>query len=137
MAKTYSEIVSLMLERHLVRATAEVSRGELKSLVKYQGKTITHPAGSEKAFFSLAIVTALAHYFQTPVLIDEVANNVDSENLKAFFYLVNEFKDRYGIQYVLSIKQTKDFDLDGWVKEFWEDVAIYQIREKTISYLQL
>lgn len=47
-----------------------------------------------------------------PVLIDEVANNVDSKNLKAFFNLVTELKDEISVQYLLSVKETKDFDME-------------------------
>ena len=130
---TYNEIIRLMQERRLVQATAEINPGELKSVVRYKGKTISHPAGSEKSFFSLAILTALAHYFQTPVLIDEVANNLDTKNLKAFFELVSEFKDRYSIQFVLSIKQTNDFDLDGWVKDMSEEISVHEIKDKIIQ----
>ena len=86
------EIMKLMQERRLIQATAEVGPEELKSVVLYKGKAISHPAESEKSFFSLAMRTALAHYFQTPILIDEVANNLDSRNLRAFFELVDEFK---------------------------------------------
>ena len=83
-----------MQERSLIQATAEIGPEELKSVVLYKGKAIRHPAGSGKSFFSLAILTALAHYFQTPVLIDEVANNLDSRNLRALFELVDEFKEK-------------------------------------------
>ncbi len=136
-AGTCNEIIALMHERRLIQAVAEVPTGSLKTVVKYKDKTISHPAGSEKAFYSLAILTALAHYFQTPVLIDEVANNLDSKNLRAFFELVTEFKDRYSVQYVLSIKQTNDFDFDGWVKDMREDVVIHEIKEKNIARINL
>jgi len=136
-AGTYNEIIALMHERRLIQAVAEVPPDSLKAVVKYKDKVISHPAGSEKAFYSLAILTALAHYFQTPVLIDEVANNLDSKNLKAFFELVREFKERYSIQYVLSIKQTSDFDLDGWVKELRDEIVIHEISEKHIQKIEL
>lgn len=132
-ARTYNEIMKTMAERKLVKATVEVSEDTLRGSVKYRDKPITHPAGSEKAFFTLAILTALAHYFQTPVLIDEVANNLDTKNLKAFFDLVREFKTRWNVQYVLSVKETNDFDLDGWVKEIRDDIKVYEIAEKTIQ----
>jgi HJR/Mrr/RecB family endonuclease len=135
--ETYNEIIATMQERRLIQAIAEIQPKELRSVVKYKGKIISHPAGSEKSFFSLAILTALAHYFQTPVLIDEVANNLDTKNLKAFFELADEFKDRYGIQYVLSIKQTNDFELDGWVKELSNELAIHEIRDKQIRKLEI
>jgi hypothetical protein len=134
---TYNEILTLMQERRLIQAVAEIQPQELRSVVKYKGKVISHPAGSEKTFYSLAILTALAHYFQTPLLIDEVANNLDSNNLRAFFELVNEFKDRYSVQYVLSIKQTNDFDLDGWVKELRDGTEIHEIKDKNISKIDL
>jgi hypothetical protein len=136
-ASTYSEIIALMHERRLIQAIAVVPTGSLKTVVKYKDKTISHPAGSEKAFYSLAILTALAHYFQTPVLIDEVANNLDSKNLRAFFELVRDFKDRYSVQYVLSIKQTNDFDLDGWVRDLREDIVVHEIKEKNITEISL
>ncbi len=136
-AGTYKEIITLMHERRLIQAIAEVPAGSLKTVVKYKDKIISHPAGSEKAFYSLAILTALAHYFQTPVLIDEVANNLDSKNLRAFFELVRDFKDRYSVQYVLSIKQTNDFDFDGWVKDLREDVVVHEIKEKNITEISL
>ena len=135
--ETYNEIIKLMQERRLIQATAEIGPEKLKSVVLYKGKAISHPAGSEKSFFSLAILTALAHYFQTPVLIDEVANNLDSRNLKAFFQLANEFKDRYSVQYVLSIKQTNDFELNGWVRELRDDIAVHEISDKNIQTIQL
>lgn len=131
-ASTYNEIIKTMVERKLIKATVEMPTGSLRGAVKYKGKDITHPAGSEKAFFTLAILTALAHYFQTPVLIDEVANNLDSKNLKAFFELIREFKERWSVQYVLSVKETKDFELDGWVKEMSDHLAIYEVNEKAI-----
>ena len=81
---------------------------------------------------SLAILTALAQYFRMPILIDEVANNLDSKNLPAFFNLVVEFKSEKQLQYVLSIKETKDFDLEGWVKDIADDIVIYELKEKTI-----
>ncbi|MFH8132239.1 MAG: hypothetical protein QW321_01380, partial [Candidatus Aenigmatarchaeota archaeon] len=110
---------------------------QLKGVVRYKGKLISHPSGSEKAFFSLAILTALAHYFQTPVLIDEVANNLDSKNLKAFFELIKEFKDKYGIQYVLSVKDTRDFDFDTWVKDLRDDICVYGVQDKHVQMMAL
>jgi len=137
MATTYTDITNQMRERRLINAVADVSPKRLKGVLRYRDRVITHPAGSEKALFSLAILTSLAYYFQTPVLIDEVANNLDSENLKAFFELVREFKDKYGVQYVLSMKTTRDFDLDGWVRDLREDISLYQIRGKEIVPVEL
>jgi ABC-type lipoprotein export system ATPase subunit len=105
----------------------------MKAEVTYKDKPITHPAGAEKAFFSLAILTALAHYFKMPVLIDEVANNLDSKNLQAFFNLVTELKDEKSVQYLLSVKETKDFDMEGWVKDIANELAIYRIEGKNIT----
>lgn len=136
-ASTYAEIIKIMHQRQLIQAVSEITFQDLKGVVKYKGKTISHPAGSEKAFFSLAILTTLAHFFQIPVLIDEVANNLDSKNLKAFFELVREFKDKYGIQYVLSVKETKDFDLETWVKDLRDDIVVYEIQDKHIQQLKL
>ncbi len=136
-AATYNAIIALMHERQLIQAVAAVPPDSLRTVVKYKDKVISHPAGSEKAFYSLAILTALAHYFQTPVLIDEVANNLDSNNLKAFFELVREFKNRYSVQYVLSIKQTGDFDLGGWVRELRDEIVIHEISEKHIQKIEL
>jgi energy-coupling factor transporter ATP-binding protein EcfA2 len=134
-AGTYNQIMKTMVERNLVRAILEMPEGELKAGVKYRDKPITHPAGSEKAFFSLAILTSLAHYFGTPVLIDEVANNLDSKNLKAFFELVKEFKERWNVQYVLSVKETSDFDLEGWVQDMSDHMKIYEVTEKAINLI--
>lgn len=132
-AGTYNDIMKIMAERNLIKATFQMPEGELKGAVEYKDRPITHPAGSEKAFFSLAILTALAHYFQTPVLIDEVANNLDSKNLRAFFELVREFKERWSVQYVLSVKETNDFELEGWVREMSEHTEIYEITDKRIQ----
>jgi DNA repair exonuclease SbcCD ATPase subunit len=134
-ASTYMDIIKVMQERNLIRAISEVKPQQIRSVVKYKGKFISHPAGSEKAFFTLAILTALAHYFQTPVLIDEVANNLDSTNLKSFFELIKEFKDKYAVQYVLSVKETKDFDFDSWVRDLHDDLEIYKIEDKQIQLM--
>jgi ABC-type lipoprotein export system ATPase subunit len=122
-----------MRERKLIQAIASISKGMMKAEVTYKDKPITHPAGAEKAFFSLAILTALAHYFRMPVLIDEVANNLDSKNLQAFFSLVTELKDEKSVQYLLSVKETKDFDMEGWVKDIADELAIYRIEGKNIT----
>jgi recombinational DNA repair ATPase RecF len=134
-ASTYMDIIKVMQERNLIRAITEVKPQQIRGVVKYKGKSISHPAGSEKAFFTLAILTALAHYFQTPVLIDEVANNLDSKNLKSFFELIKEFKDKYAVQYVLSVKETKDFDFDSWVKDLQGDLEIYKVEDKHIQLI--
>lgn len=68
-----------------------------------------------------------------PILIDEVANNLDSKNLPAFFNLVIELKSQKQLQYLLSIKETRDFDLDGWVKDIAEDLVIYELKGKNIQ----
>jgi len=100
-----------------------VSEVSLRGTVRYRDRPITHPAGSEKAFFSLAILTALAHYFQTPILIDEVAKNLDSKNLKAFFELVREFKERWSVQYVLSVKETSPRGLVEAYMQSWHSLV--------------
>ena len=130
--KTYNNIIKNMKERKLIKAVAEMKKGNIQARVKYKNKRITHPGGAEKAFFSLAILTALAQYFRMPILIDEVANNLDSKNLPAFFNLVVEFKSEKQLQYVLSIKETKDFDLEGWVRDMADDLVIYELKEKAI-----
>ena len=132
-ASTYMDIIKIMHERNLIKASTEVEQ-QLKGVVKYRGKIISHPAGSEKAFFSLAILTAMAYYFQTPVLIDEVANNLDSKNLKAFFELIKEFKDKYAVQYVLSVKETKDFEIDRW-EDLRDDIEVYEVQDKHIRLI--
>lgn len=131
-ANTYNEIIEKMKERKLIRAVAEMSKGSIQAQVKYKDKVITHPGGAEKAFFSLAILTALGDRFGMPILIDEVANNLDSNNLPAFFNLVAEFKNEKRLQYVLSIKETRDFDFEGWVKDIADDIAVYELKEKQI-----
>jgi len=131
-AKTYNDIIEKMKERKLIKAVAEMSKGSLQARVKYKNRRITHPGGAEKAFFTLAILTALGQYFGMPILIDEVANNLDSKNLPAFFNLVVEFKSEKQLQYVLSIKETKDFDLEGWVKDIADDIVIYELKDKAL-----
>jgi hypothetical protein len=130
---TFNEIINEMRKRKLIEAYPEISARELQVSVKYKDKEITHPAGSEKAFFSLAILTALGHYFQMPILIDEVANNLDQNNLPSFFNIALEQKSRRDIQYLLSIKQTRDFDLEGWVKEMANELEIYELQGKKIE----
>lgn len=104
-ASTYNEIIEKLKERKLIEAIAEISKESVQARVKYKGRGITHPAGAEKAFFSLAILSALGYYFGMPILIDEVANNLDSKNLPAFFNLVIELKSEKQLQYLLSIKK--------------------------------
>lgn len=130
---TFNKIINKMRERRLIEAVPEISAGTIRAQVKYKNKGITHPAGSEKAFFTLAILTALGHYFQMPILIDEVANNLDQRNLPAFFNLALELKSEKGIQYLLSIKETKDFDLEGWVKDISNEIAIYELEGKKVQ----
>jgi hypothetical protein len=130
---TFNEIINEMREKKLIEAYPEISARGLQVNVKYKEKEITHPAGSEKAFFSLAILTALGHFFQMPILIDEVANNLDQNNLPSFFNIALEQKSRRGIQYIFSIKQTRDFDLEGWVREMADELEIYELQEKQIQ----
>ena len=132
-ATTYNEIIKRMKERKLIEAVSEMPKESVQAQVKYKNKPITHPGGAEKAFFSLAILTALGHYFGMPILIDEVANNLDTRNLPAFFNLVIEHMFKMQLQYVLSIKETRDFDLDGWVKDLAEDMVIYELKGKNIK----
>jgi len=134
---TFNEIINEMRERKLIEAFPEITARSLQVKVKYKDKEITHPAGSEKAFFSLAILTALGHYFQMPILIDEVANNLDQKNLPSFFNMVLEQKIRRDIQYLLSIKQTRDFDLEGWVKDMANELEIYELKGKSIQKTSL
>jgi len=136
-ATTYNQIIKKMKDRKLIEAVAEMSKESIQAKVKYRGKMITHPGGAEKAFFSLAILTALGHYFRMPILIDEVANNLDTKNLPAFFSLVIEFMREMQLQYVLSIKETKDFDLDRWVKDIADDIVIYEVKGKNIQKMEL
>jgi len=133
----YNNIITRMKERRLIEAVARLSDGAMRAEVIYGGRVITHPAGAEKAFFSLAILTALGHYFGMPVLIDEVANNVDSKNLRAFFELAVDLKTEMGVQFLLSVKQTRDFDFDGWVRELADDMVIYEVVDKNIELKNL
>ena len=131
-ATTYNEIIEKLKNRKLIEAVAEVSESNLRAQVKYKDRVITHPAGTEKSFFSLAILSALGHYFRMPILMDEVANNLDARNLPAFFNLIVELKSQKQLQYVLSIKETKDFDLDGWVRDLADEIIIYELKGKRI-----
>jgi hypothetical protein len=105
--------------------------------IKYKTKNITHPAGSEKAFFTLAILTSLGENFGMPILIDEAANNLDQHDLPNFFNLAANFKQLRGIQYLLSIKETRDFDLESWVKKLDNDIVVYEFKEKQIARADL
>jgi uncharacterized protein YihD (DUF1040 family) len=37
------------------------------------------------------------------------------------------------LQFVLSIKETRDFDLDGWVKNLADDIVVYELKGKNIE----
>jgi len=43
-----------------------------------------------------------------------------------------EFKNEKQLQYVLSIKETRDFDFEGWVKDIADDIVLYELKEKEI-----
>ena len=129
---TFHEIITRLVEMKLIEARPMLENGKLRAKVIYKEHEITHPAGAEKVFFSLAILTALAYYFDVPVLMDAVANNLDTENLEAFFRLVKELSKKYNIQYILSVKKTRDFDIEGWVKELADDLVIYELDRKRI-----
>ena len=131
-ADTFQRIQEELKALGLIEATAQFGE-TLMARVTYKGKEITHPAGSEKVFFSLAILTALARYFQMPILMDEVANNLDWRNLEVFFEWARRLQEQMNVQYVLSVKETKDFDLDGWVKNMADSVCIYKLDGKKIA----
>ena len=42
-----------------------------------------------------------------------------------------------GVQFVLSIKETKDFDLEGWVKDISDELVIYGLEQKKIQQKNL
>ncbi len=112
----------------LIKSCIEMGKGSLQlSKTIYKGREITHPCGAERSFFSLAALTALARYFRLPVIIDEAANNLDKNHLRHFIRLIREFASSYDVQYILSIKETDDFPIDGWVREFADDVQIYRV----------
>jgi hypothetical protein len=134
---TFDEIINEIKERKLIEAHPEISADGLQVNVKYKDKEITHPAGSEKAFISLAILTALGYFFRMPIIIDEVANNLDQNNLPSFFNIALEEKSRRGVQYLLSIKKTRDFDLEGWVREMADEIEIFELEGKKIQKLML
>jgi Mg2+ and Co2+ transporter CorA len=135
-ADTFQGIQEELKTLGLIEATAQFGE-TLMARVTYKGKEITHPAGSEKAFFSLAILTALARYFQMPILIDEVANNLDRRNLEVFFDWARRLQEQMNAQYVLSVKETRDFDLEGWVKEMGDSLCIYRLDGKKIAQYPL
>jgi len=37
------------------------------------------------------------------------------------------------VQYMLSVKETKGFDLDGWVKNMADSLCIYRLDGKKIA----
>jgi DNA repair exonuclease SbcCD ATPase subunit len=123
------EIDSRLIAEGLINACIEMGEASLQlARTTYKNTEITHPCGAERSFFSLAVLTALAMYFRLPVIIDEAANNLDKNHLRHFVSLIREFTSRYEVQYILSIKETNDFPLDGWVREFDDDLEIYEVK---------
>lgn len=131
-ADTFQRIQEELKALGLIEATAQFGE-TLMATVTYKGKEITHPAGSEKVFFSLAILTSLARCFQMPILMDEVANNLDWRNLEVFFEWARRLQEQMDVQYVLSVKETRDFDLDGWVKNMADSLCVYRLDRKKIA----
>ena len=122
------EINNKLRDEGLINSCIEMGEGSLQlSKTTYKDREITHPCGAERSFFSLAALTALARYFRLPVIIDEAANNLDKKHLRDFVSLIKEFATSYDVQYILSIKETDDFALDGWVREFADDLEIYRV----------
>jgi hypothetical protein len=122
------EINDKLTAEGLINSCIEMGGDSLQlSKTTYKGREITHPCGAERSFFSLAALTALARYFGLPVIIDEAANNLDKKHLQHFISLAREFAATYDVQYILSIKETDDFPLDGWVREFADDLQIYRV----------
>jgi len=122
------EINNKLREEDLVGSGIEMGEDSLQlARIAYKDREITHPSGAERSFFSLAALTALARYFGLPVIIDEAANNLDKNHLRRFISLVREFAADYDVQYILSIKETDDFPLHGWVQEFADDLQIYRV----------
>jgi hypothetical protein len=122
------EINNKLMDEGLINSCIEMGEGSLQlSKTTYKDREITHPCGAERSFFSLAALTALARYFRLPVIIDEAANNLDKNHLRHFISLIREFAASYDVQYILSIKETDDFPLDGWVREFADDLQIYRV----------
>jgi hypothetical protein len=123
-----TEINGKLASEGLVNCVVELSEDSIQlSKTTYKTREITHPCGAERSFFSLAALTALAVYFRLPVIIDEAANNLDRDNLRRFISLTKEFATEYQVQYILSIKETDDFPLDGWVRQFADDLQVYQV----------
>jgi len=123
-----AEINDKLLAEGLINSCIEMGEDSLQlSKTTYKDREITHPCGAERSFFSLAALTALAIYFKLPVIIDEAANNLDKNHLRHFISLIREFAASYDVQYILSIKETDDFPLDGWVQEFADDLQIYRV----------
>ena len=126
--ETIVEINSKLVAEDLVNSCIEMGEGSLQlNKITYKDREITHPCGAERSFFSLATLTALAIYFRLPVIIDEAANNLDKNHLRHFISLIRDFVSSYDVQYILSIKETDDFPLDGWVREFADDLQIYEV----------
>ena len=122
------EINNKLREEDLVGSGIEMGEDSLQlSKIAYKDREITHPSGAERSFFSLAALTALARYFGLPVIIDEAANNLDKNHLRRFIALVREFAADYDVQYILSIKETDDFPLHGWVQGFADDLQVYRV----------
>jgi hypothetical protein len=122
------EINDKLTAEGLINSCIELGGDSLQlSKTTYKDREITHPCGAERSFFSLATLTALARYFGLPVIIDEAANNLDKKHLQHFISLVREFAATYDVQYILSIKETDDFPLGGWVQEFAGDLQIYRV----------
>ena len=123
-----AEINDKLMAEGLINSCIEMGQNSLQlSKTTYKDREITHPCGAERSFFSLAALTALAIYFRLPVIIDEAANNLDKNHLRHFISLIREFAATYDVQYILSIKETDDFPLDGWVQEFADDLQIYRV----------
>ncbi len=122
------DINTRLVGEGLINSCIEMGKGSLQlSKTVYKDREITHPCGAERSFFSLAALTALARYFRLPVIIDEAANNLDKNHLRHFLSLIREFASSYDVQYILSIKETDDFPIDGWVREFADDLQIYEV----------
>ena len=136
------EINNKFAAEGLVNSRIDMGQDSLQlSQTTYKDREITHPCGAERSFFSLATLTALARYFRLPVIIDEAANNLDKNHLRRFISLIREFAASYDVQYILSIKETDDFPLDGWVRDFADDLQIYRVdydgHKKRISPVDL